>query len=184
MTRATSSAMWIRRTVLAALPALFARPAPAQARGPQAPAPPVVLLLGDQAIAPWRPALLEAGCEPLGPLDPADLVDAMAFIRAAPTAPAVVLMGPAPLIDAQSGLKGVSLMVRLAEPPAPISGRAVLAAATALLTDDALSKAHAVMLASQDPAPPPSAAPTLTLFAEGQGEQLSLALKALAASRA
>lgn len=174
--------MWIRRTVLAALPALLARPQVARATSPEARPSPVVLMMGADAGA-WRPALLDAGGVPLGPLDPADLADAIAFIRGAPAPPPLVLMGPAGLVDAQSGLPGVSLIVRLAEPHAPISGRAVFAAVTALLTDDALSKAHAVLLASQDPAPPPAAASAITLTDERALNQLSLALQSLAATR-
>ncbi len=144
--------MWIRRTVLAALPALLARPEPARAKTAErtpAPTPPVVLMLGAEAAA-WTPALLEAGCAPLGPLDPADLADAVAFARRAPGGPAIALLGPAPLVDAQAGLEGINLMVRLGEAPAPLSLRTALAALAALLNDDPLSKAHAVMLAAQD----------------------------------
>lgn len=144
--------MWIRRTVLAALPALLARPEPARAAPAArtaAPAPPVVLMLGAEAAA-WTPALLEAGCAPLGPLDPADLVDAVAFARQAPGAPAIALLGPAALVDAQARLEGIALMVRLGEAPAPLSLRAALAALAALLNDDPLSKAHAVMIAAED----------------------------------
>ncbi len=152
MTGTGASAMWIRRTVLAALPALLARPEPARAtpveRAP-APAPPVVLMLGAETQA-WTPALLEAGCAPLGPLDSADLIDALAFARQAPGAPAIALLGPAALVDAQAGLDGISLVVRLGEAPAPLSLRTALAALAALLNDDPLSKAHAVMLAAQD----------------------------------
>ncbi len=152
MTGTGASAMWIRRTVLAALPALLARPEPARATPVErtaAPAPPVVLMLGSEAQA-WTPALLETGCAPLGPLDPADLVDAVAFARQAPGAPAIALLGPATLVDAQAGMEGIDLLVRLGEAPAPLSLRTALAALAALLNDDPLSKAHAVMLAAQD----------------------------------
>jgi hypothetical protein len=187
MTATGASAMWIRRTVLAALPALLARPEPAQARPVERPAPtstPVVLMLGAEAAA-WTPALLEAGCAPLGPLDPADLADAVTFARQAPGAPAIALLGPAALVDAQAGLEGINLMVRLGEAPAPLSLRTALAALAALLNDDPLSKAHAVMLAAQDgEAPSKSARRVLSLASEGDLPLLAPVLADLAVRRA
>ena len=187
MTGTGASAMWIRRTVLAALPALLARPERARAtpveRAP-APAPPVVLMLGAETQA-WTPALLEAGCAPLGPLDSADLIDALAFARQAPGAPAIALLGPAALVDAQAGLDGISLVVGLGEAPAPLSLRTALAALAALLNDDPLSKAHAVMLAAQDGGSPGKPERRVLSFAsKGDLPLLAPVLADLAARRA
>lgn len=183
MTGNASQAVWIRRTVLAALPALLTRPSRAQARtgpGRSATAPPVVLILGEAETATWTPALLEAGCAPLGPVHPADLPDAVAFARAAPGAPRIAVLGPANLVDAQAARAGISLFVRLAPQAAPISARTLVTAATALLNDDPLSKAHAVLLAAEDGRPNPGgAASVLTLTSAQDLPRLTLALEAL-----
>lgn len=183
MTGSGPSALWIRRTVLAALPALLARPAVAKAATPAPPprSAPVVLLLGGQDLAAaWTPALLEAGCAPLGPVDPADLADALAWARTLPNAPRLMMMGPAELVDAQTPPDDLALLIRLAPARAPLSGRAVLAALSAWMTDDPLSKAHAVFVAAEGPAGPGRAdIPTLTLTPEAGPEPLKVALARL-----
>ena len=177
------SALWIRRTVLAALPALFTRPASARPlnRQPVRPAQPVVLLIGPPELAAaWTPAVLEAGCAPLGPIDPADLADALAWVRATPQPAPVALMGPAGLLDSQPALEDLALLIRLAPDRPPLSGRAVAAAATALVNDDPLSKAHAVLLAMDDADRPARMhIPVVTLKPTDGAPQLALALDRL-----